>query len=160
MEGCQRKQLSKRLAALARDTDRLQKRFHGLKHLIFPPHNALIKESIGAEEKAIIGALDQLAQNARCASDWQRHPVKPGPKTSRWYCSFFCVVADAYQDAGGCVSAAEQRDKGRNSPFMRFLLYLHQRLPRERSDLAPKALAEWAHKTEIPNWKRSRSKQG
>ena len=111
------------------------------------PRN-MMTELVLPEETMVRRAQKGVAQRAK------RLPHrKPGPKLNIWYLEFFVSVADSYQAAGGRVSAAAYRGKGRNSPFIRFLRYLHYRLPKKQRMAAPQAIEEWAHRTGIPEWK-------
>ena len=153
------RQLRENISRLAQDSQRMQEKFASLRSWFYH-RNALTQPLFSSEETLISDGLDALVQRAQRESinDYLRKADKPGPKPNEWYRAFFFGAADVFHQAGGQVSAASQRDKGgrNNSPFMRFLLFLHARLPSERRKPASEALGEWAHKTGIPDWEDSR----
>jgi hypothetical protein len=149
---------SKLLLGIARDSGRLKDKLN--QFLSMPAHNTLMSPSIGDIESIVL-LLEGLEERSRWASGLQLRiephlREQPGPKVSEWYVAFFFLVADAYEMAGGRVSAAFQRDKGRNSPFMRFFSEMHCLLSRAQQILGPNDKGEWANKTAIPRWKRAR----
>ncbi len=153
------RQLREDISRLAQDGQRIQEKFAALRSWMYH-RNALTQPLFSSEETLISGGLDALVERAQREStnDYLRRTVKPGPKPNEWYRAFFFGAADVFHEAGGQVSAASQRDKGgrNNSPFMRFLLFLHARLPPEQRKPACETLGEWAHKTGIPEWEHSR----
>ena len=75
-----------------------------------------------------------------------------GRPAGLWLESIIVLVADAFEEAGGKVSVARQSteaDDGkrrRNTPFLRVLFYIHERLPAHRRASSNEALAEQAER--------------
>jgi hypothetical protein len=57
-------------------------------------------------------------------------PRKGGRKGNRWLDEFIMIVAKAYQRAGGNVSAEPKADRSLETPFLRVLRIVFQRLPK------------------------------
>ncbi len=83
---------------------------------------------------------------------------KPGPKPNIWLDEFIVIVADAYYQAGGNVSAQPNSiTKKLETPFLRVLRIVYQCLPRQHPSITLSALDERARRTGIPLWKNTRA---
>lgn len=115
----------------------------------------------GSSRTEHVAYLSSLYRAARVGiADVTPEKRRPGKPPNVWYEYFVCIVADAFHEVGGAVSAAKQSGKGRReTPFLRVLRFVNSKLP-ERSRAECDATVDERAATAIPRWKGWRKHRG
>ena len=137
-----------------------------------------IDNKTAKQVRAVFSVLDRLkpnfegGANALANHKWRRYyavqadvlpliqsrPRKSGRKPNKWLDEFITIVADAYSCAGGNVSAQPRAIDGKlETPFLRVLRHVYQRLPQEHQSVTLSALEARARR-QISKWKEYRAK--
>lgn len=105
----------------------------------------------GLTMSPLIGELEALCRWAEHQAPKLESGGKKGRPADRWLDRFIELVARAFEAAGGTPSAARESMEGedgkrrRKTPFLRVLLYVHERIPAHRRASSETALADRAY---------------
>lgn len=95
--------------------------------------------------KEFYDAFDRV----RSLKNYRRRAGRP---RDEWLDEFIAIVAEAYHRAGGKVSAAPQPNGKRETPFLRVLRAIYQKLPEERQTAKSLSALDVRARRAIPRW--------
>jgi hypothetical protein len=109
----------------------------------------------GWSMRELIARLEALRRWAEYQAPALEAVSKKGRAADLWLDWFIIVVSDAFDSAGGIVSATHTMKRQklvRESPFLRVLRFIHRRLPAERQAESESALDARAARSDWREW--------